>query len=300
MNRILMGCVAAGALSCSANAADMAVKAPPMVAPVLYNWTGWYVGGNIGGAFNNETASELAVSGAGFPILGAGTPLYGGTQNFKLNSSGFIGGAQAGYNWQTSTNTVVGVEADIQGSGLKGSTPCVVVCGTPLVTAPAPAILAAFPVIFGSNSFSHQLDWFGTVRGRVGYTTGGVLFYVTGGLAYGDVERSGSVVGRTTFLGAGTVNAFAGSYNASSTNVGGTIGAGAEAKLSTNWSVKLEYLYADLGKTTDAFSTRYTTAGGGAVLGTVAATRTDTSTNRYNIIRVGLNYKFGGPVVAKY
>jgi outer membrane immunogenic protein len=94
-----------------------------------------------------------------------------------------------------------------------------------------------FPVMFASNSASFSLDWFGTVRGRFGYSSGPALFYVTGGLAYGEVKTSAAVAGRTIFAGTGTtVNNFSGSFNDSSVRTGWTLGAGIEAKLFGNWT----------------------------------------------------------------
>jgi outer membrane immunogenic protein len=305
MKKLLIASFALVGFGTQSLAADLAArpytKAPPPVATPIYNWTGFYVGGNVGYGVGRDEASETAVSGAGFPIIGAGTTLYGGTKFFDVSTRGAIGGGQIGYNWQASTAVVLGIEADIQASDIKGSTGCIVTCGTQLVTAPV-GILPFFPVVFTDDSVRHKIDWFGTVRGRLGYSTGPSLFYVTGGLAYGDVQRSGNVVGRTTVIGvpAVTINSFAGSYNVSTVKTGWTIGAGLESKIWNNWSVKAEYLYVDLGSNTDVFNTRYTTGGGGAVVGAVAATRTDTSTNRDHIVRVGLNYHFNPAVVAKY
>jgi outer membrane immunogenic protein len=282
----------------AASAADMAVKARPVVAPV-YVWNGWYAGVNIGYGGGNETDGQNTISGAGFPAgVGAGRPLYGGPTTFKLAPQGVFGGAQAGYNWQTSQHAVFGLEADFQGSAFKDSDPCVLGCGVPLRTTTPPNFLNNFPVIFANDLYTHKIDWFGTVRGRVGYADGPTLIYLTGGLAYGDVERSGNVVGRTTFGGAGTVNTFAGSYNSTSTKIGWTLGGGAEGKLASNpaWSIKGEYLYVDLGSNSDVFNTIFTTGGGGAVAGRVAATRTDTSNNREHLFRLGLNYAFNAGV----
>jgi len=282
----------------SASAADMAVKAPPMAPVPVYDWTGWYVGGNVGGATSSDPSSELAVSGAAFPTLTPGTPLYGGTKTFHIDSSGALGGGQVGYNWQTSAHIVLGVEADIQASNITGSANCVVGCGTPLNTVPGNGFLGGFPVTFSADNVSHTIDWFGTVRGRVGYAAGSWLLYATGGLAYGDVERSGRVAGTTAGFRGGTLNTFAGSYNASTDKTGWTVGAGVETKLGNNWSFKAEYLYVDLGSTTDTFNTVY--AAGGFPAAGVAATRTDSASYRDNIFRVGVNYHFNQAVVAKY
>jgi outer membrane immunogenic protein len=301
VKRIVLACAAFSVMSmASASAADMPLKAPPPIVAPVYNWNGWYVGVNAGVGDGSETASETAISGAGFPLLGAGTVLYGGTNAYPLDPTGAFGGAQVGYNWQTATNVVLGIEADFQGGNIKASKNCVNACNTFLNTVPGNLLLSFFPVTFTGDSFSQRIDWFGTVRGRAGYTTGPALLYVTGGLAYGEVERRGSVAGSTSLLGIIPLNSFAGSYDVTSTRVGWTVGAGLETKVpTTNWSIKFEYLYVDLGTNNDVFNTIYA-PGGNAPAGSVAATRTDTSSNRENIFRVGLNYGFNPAVVARY
>ncbi len=301
MKNSILACVGLVAM-CSAApalAADMAarpLKAAPMI---VYDWTGWYVGGNVGYGGGNNTATDTVISGAAFPVLGAGFPLYGSPDNFRVSPQGVLGGAQAGYNWQSS-NVVFGVEADIQGADTKGSNNCILACNTPLITSPAAGILAFFPVVFSRDSYSQKIDWFGTVRGRLGYANGGTMVYVTGGLAYGDAERAGAVNGITLNPGGTTRNTFAGSYDNSSTKVGWTAGFGGEAKWfsNPNWSVKGEYLYVDLGRNSDTFNTLFQ-PGGNPAAG-VAATRTDTSYNREHIIRLGVNYHFNQAVVARY
>jgi outer membrane immunogenic protein len=296
MNKLTLlgGVLAAVTAAGSALAADIRLptKAPPLPAPAAYDWTGFYAGLNIGYGSGTDPTTVSTVSGAGFPFLGAGTPLYGAPATFSPRSSGALGGGQIGYNIQTAPAWLAGIEADIQGSGIKDNTSCIFACGTPIVSA---AAFPGFPSVFSAISAQHDIQWFGTVRGRFGYTGGPVFLYATGGLAYGSVERSGSVAGRTSIGGGpGTLNTFAGSYNINSTNAGWTLGAGVEGKVGGNWSVKAEYLYIDLGRTTDVFNTVYLPGSLLGTPGTVAAVRTDSASYRENIVRVGLNYKFGG------
>ena len=100
---------------------------------------------------------------------------------------GILGGGQVGYNWQ-SGNWVTGFEADIQGTGQRGS-------GT--IFCPA-GVCAVLPV---TASITEKLDWFGTVRGRLGWTvTPEMMIYATGGLAYGELNDGGSITdGVTTY-----------------------------------------------------------------------------------------------------
>jgi outer membrane immunogenic protein len=134
----------------------------------------------------------------------------------RANVNGFIGGGQAGYNWQRGT-WLLGIEADFQGSDERGSGDVCTVAGCPA----------------GSTAFTanYKLDWFGTVRGRVGFLPAErVLLYATGGLAYGHFAADAPLL----------------PLSWGSTRAGWTVGGGVEAAIDHNWSVKLEYLYMDL------------------------------------------------------
>ncbi len=171
MRRIGFALLATIAVIGSAAAADMPVKAPVYKAPVVappYNWTGFYIGGNVGYSWGKQD-----LSAGGVPI---GSP----------NINGVIGGGQIGYNWQIN-QLVLGIEADIQASGQKGD-------GT---FVPGPAALA-LPTI----TYDDKLDWFGTVRGRAGYAiVDRWLAYATGGWAFGGGSISGSTTIPSTFSG---------------------------------------------------------------------------------------------------
>jgi outer membrane immunogenic protein len=250
----------------TASAADMAVKAlPPPVVAAVYNWTGFYVGVNGGYGWEGSTG-DLVGNSAGLGIPGA---IAGGTIPRALNvqPAGWIGGAQAGYNWQWD-HIVLGVEADIQATGIKQS-----------LTIPLTG-LGLLPTL---STGSSELDWFGTVRGRVGYAWNQFMVYGTGGLAYGYVSDRGSVgVVAPPPIGIGT---------SASTRTGWAAGGGFEWAFQPSWSVKGEYLHVDLGSVTSRLL--------------FATSPTDFLDYRFNhtydIVRVGLNYKFGpSAVVAKY
>jgi outer membrane immunogenic protein len=306
MKRMLIGISAAASLlATSALAADLPArtytKAPVYVEPV-YDWTGFYIGGNVGyswGSSNSTVSMSDATSGT---ILNSAIG--------KFNMDGVIGGGQIGYNWQRD-RWVFGLEADIQGSDQKGSTSGVCAGGSATATTlaglssacalghlgdTAPFNVAAFPV---TDSLSEKLEWFGTVRGRIGPTiTPTILAYVTGGLAYGQVNASGSISG-TNIVGPQGVNGstlvpVAGSFSSSSTKVGWTLGAGVEGVISGNWTAKLEYLYIDLGSVSGSFATPLVAPSGAFLTSSYSSHITD------NILRVGVNYRWGGPVIAKY
>ncbi|NOJ41232.1 porin family protein [Bradyrhizobium sp. WSM 1791] len=261
------------AATSAASAADLAArpytKAPAMVEPI-YNWTGFYIGGNVGYSWGRSSDTSTLTNGAG-------TVLF--TSADRANMDGVIGGGQIGYNWQVQ-NWVWGLEADIQGSGQKGGRDFL--CPTGVCTPPF-GVIAVFPGPAVPVSLDQKLEWFGTVRGRVGVlATPRVLFYATGGLAYGEVKT-------TETIGLVPVT-----FSNSDIRVGYTVGAGVEGVIGGNWTAKLEYLWVDLGRTTGSFVTTIPALGGGVLTSNYSSRITD------NIVRVGLNYKFGGPVVAQY
>lgn len=156
---------------------------------------------------------------------------------------GVVGGGQIGYNWQTN-NFVFGIETDFQGANERASSG---------FTVGAPAV---------AGSVTDRLNYFGTVRGRVGLVGWNQwLFYATGGYAYGETE---------TNLAVGLLSA-----NSRSTRSGYTIGGGIEGMIAPNWTAKVEYLYIDFD--------RYNQGIGGFT----TSRRADN-----NIVRVGLNYHF--------
>ena len=213
--QLLLGC-AFGALA----AITPALAAPPAPAPV-YNWTGWYVGGNIGYSWGHGAVNynEPAFGGFGLPTSFSGSN----------NLDGAIGGGQIGYNWQLNNSWVAGLEADLQLSDESGarsfSDPYTFVCNTEGAT--CPGVL--------SGTLRSRIDWFGTVRGRLGWlfnpTT---MVYGTGGLAYGKVSAAGS------FVDTGCTPACAWSFNDEKINIGWTLGGGVEGAIPNTDKLDLE------------------------------------------------------------
>ncbi|MCK1396944.1 porin family protein [Bradyrhizobium sp. 4] len=289
MKRIVIGMAAAMSLfATGALAADLAarpyVKAPVMVDPV-WSWTGFYVGANGGYSWGrSRTDVSYFNSATGAAIV----PPAGSITNASFDMNGGIAGGQAGYNWQ-SANWVYGIEGDLQWSGEKGRAGYSCVIATLAGGACLPGLTFA-PAGLGTATtltVDQHLQWFGTVRGRVGIlATPKVLFYGTGGLAFGEIKTTGTMTG---FTPAGVAIASVGSN--STTRAGWTAGVGVEGKITQNWSAKLEYLYMDLG----TFSSGPFTL---APLSTVSANVSSRFTD--HILRAGINYQFGGPVVARY
>jgi outer membrane immunogenic protein len=283
---IAAAAIAAMAVIPAASGADLAprpyIKAPAMVE--VWNWTGFYIGGNAGYSWgrSNTTATFFnTITGA--PIV----PPAGSITGRSFDMNGAIAGGQIGYNWQAS-NWVWGLEADAQWSGERGSSAylCAPTSVAGGVCLPGLTFLPAGAT--GTNlALDQSLEWFGTVRGRAGWLASPqVLLYATGGLAYGSIKSSGTLTG---FTPNGTPVVAVGS--SSDIRFGWTVGAGVEGMITRNWTAKLEYLYMDLGN----FSAgTFTLAPAVAIGGRVDANFRD------HILRVGLNYKFDGPVVARY
>jgi outer membrane immunogenic protein len=180
--------------------------------------------------------------------------------------NGVLGGAQIGYNSQMQ-NWLVGLEADFQGTGQSS---------THSFTCPAGVCTAgALPV-----TLRQQLDFFGTVHARAGVVVAPtVLLYATGGLAYGQVDSNTTLAGAT---------------RQQNYNPGWTVGGGIEAAMGGGWSARVEYLYLDLGRVSGVFASAVIAPGGATLVSSFNSRVTD------SIVRAGLNYKFGGPVIAKY
>ena len=277
MKKFLLGLIGAIAVAAPVAAADLPAraytKAPAYIDPAS-NWTGFYLGLNAGGAWGHSDATTTTVfSPTGF-FATTSPPAIAIAGAQRINTSGFTGGLTAGYNWQAS-NIVFGLESDFNYFGLRGSS---------RTTALYPCCA---PTNFTVNS-SISSDWLITLRPRVGIAAHNWLFYVTGGLAVANLK------GGFTFIDT-SVPPVTESASISKTKAGWTVGAGTEYALAMGWSVKAEYLYVDLGRET---TTSTNLASTGATFPTNVFTHSVDL--RSNIVRVGLNYKLGGPILARY
>jgi outer membrane immunogenic protein len=240
-------------------AADMPVKASPPVRAAIYDWTGFYVGANIGYGIGHDRARQVLDLGGGIVSTTFVDP--------AVAPRGAVGGLQIGYNWQGGRNWLVGFEADLQGTNQSGTSCAPVVCLSQIVggVSSTRALTA-----------TQQLDWFGTLRGRVGAVNNNILFYATGGAAFGRVKETMA----ENLTGNGPANF---TTNITTFNQTGWVaGGGIEAAFAGNWTAKAEYLYLDLGTIQSSFND-----------GT-PSTINNTSTVRDHIFRAGVNYRFAG------
>jgi len=214
MKKFLLATVALVALGATvpALAADLPArtytKAPAYAAP-LYNWTGFYIGGHIGGAFSGDNN-------------------FGGLATGNNNDGRFLGGLQAGYDYQFAPNWVLGIEGQYSWLGSNNN-----------------------GIIFpGGFVYTNNQRALGSVTGRVGYTWGPALLYVKGGYAFSDNNES------VTSGGVAIPFAFTGGHRD-----GYTVGTGLEYMFTQNWSAKVEYQYYNFGNSTFVTPTALTQFG---------------------------------------
>jgi outer membrane immunogenic protein len=294
---VLIGGIAAIVFGQIASAADLPRKTPAYTPPPLltHNWTGLYVGGNVGYGWGDNTSGSIAALDPASAIFLNPNYVFSPDQftNAFRQNGGVIGG-QVGFNWQVSPNWVGGLETDFQWSSIRGDASNVLFLNPENIG-------TIFPF---TVSTERKLEWFGTVRGRLGYlVTPDLLIYATGGLAYGKTNMSGSIVNTPAAginnliyiigdngviftcgaLGPAAATCYAGS--GSKTSMGWVAGAGIEYHLIGNLTAKAEYLYIDLGGDTITLTSPPPSSPGVAV---------SYSFNReaINIVRLGVNYKF--------
>jgi outer membrane immunogenic protein len=203
------------------------VRKAPPPAVALYSWTGFYIGAHLGGGWGDKDWVAVGVSPLG-----------------SHDISGFLGGGQVGFNFQMGA-WVFGAEGDFSWANLEGN--------------------HVDTVFFGNNIT--EVDWLGTVTGRLGYAWDRTLVYVKGGGAWAS-DKYTVTVGGLFFAGA------------DATKEGWTIGAGLEYGFAPNWSAKFEYNYLDFG--TDRV--RFVAVAGGSFLRDVD--------QEVHAAKVGINYRF--------
>jgi outer membrane immunogenic protein len=257
-------------------AADMPLKAPEPAMPCV--WCGFYAGGNVGYGFGTTRATGNTFYTGN---LGGSTQGTTGLWTLSDNLTGVLGGGQVGYNFQINPTTIVGFELDVQAAGLASAGNVAI----PLTVLGANGLQSHS----GFASTSERLDWFGTLRGRLGGTpfNPDVMLYATGGIAVGHVK--GALSYSEFFPSNGGLVVGAGEFNA--IRLGWTAGAGIEWApiMFRGWSLKAEYLYTELGGI-DAKVPVNTLAAGPANPPTFIASQS--SLNRFSIVRVGVNYHF--------
>ena len=216
MNRVLLAgtaMIAALNLVPAAQAAD--------IAPAIYDWTGFYVGANAGAAFNSSSVTnDLYVERTDTPFEGFRNSIDGG-------QTAFTAGGLLGYNYQIG-QMVLGAETDFNYLGFSEKN----------VNHFNYLNMPEYPY---STETSFEADWFGTIRGRIGFALDNVMFYGTGGAAYGHM------VGSAKYTNEWRAETQTFKASAAEVNWGWTVGAGVEYGID-RWRLGIEYLYLDLGE----------------------------------------------------
>lgn len=287
MKKIVLNLMAISSV-CSIGIAYSGTMGPTNLSP---SWTGFYVGANVGGWWsqNNSVDMDGAVSFSTPLFLPTSASIANalaavGTNDLSMNSSGFIGGGQVGYNFEYNPQVVLGVNADIDGLTQSDNK----------VTVNNVVGIPGFPLesYAATVSVNKNINWLGTVRGRLGYLYNpAFLLYGTGGFAYGGVSLNTSIAA-TESLGLPGYLPIAAQNKVNSTQIGWTAGGGVEWMFRPHWSASVEYTYYDLGTINNnvALSQITPLTIPPAVVG--AAIVNTASRFSVGAIRVGLNYLF--------
>jgi outer membrane immunogenic protein len=232
-----------------ASAADLPArsytKAPVMAAPV-YDWAGFYIGLNGGGASSHECLTIFSDAGA---------PVFPNSEGCH-SATGTLAGGQIGYRWQL-TNWVFGIEAQGDWADLTGSNG---------------SLTAIIPY-----TNQTKIGAIGLFTGQVGYAWNNVLWYAKGGAAV-TANQYKSFFTATNIV-----------FNqANETRLGGAVGTGIEFGFAPNWSVAVEYDHLYMGNNSVTFP-----------MSAIAVTRGDNISQDVDMGTVRVNYRFGGPIVAK-
>ena len=264
----------------AATAADLPVKALPPIAPI-FNWTGFYIGGNVGGEWGHYSD----------PFAAGGTTAFGVTAPavtipLASNPSSFTGGGQIGYRWQQpGSQWVGGVEADFNWVDLK-STQTLTAAQLP------PTNLTFVP----GDSLLAKTNFQSSIRGSLGLTFDRLLWYFTSGVAFANTQASANFIPTT----AAGIAFPASSGSQTKTLVGGTIGTGLAYAVDKNWDIGGEYRFTSYASSDFGLGSVAAIGTPGGLFATVpASTHLNLTTNE---VRFRVNYRFdwAAPVVAKY
>lgn len=226
-----------------------------------FSWTGFYIGGNVGGG---STSNDFRLAPSD-PIIAAGLSQFvSGSVRADLDRTSFVGGGQAGFNWQFARHVVVGVEADANWGTFSTSR------STAIINGPAARIV---PFNNPPTVNDATMDFFSTWRGRVGYTENNWLLFGTAGLAVTEFKsQTNFSVQQAPFF----VEIARPAGNVSTTRYGLAVGGGVEYLFGPHLSAKAEYEYIDFGTLTYNLG---------------PSSDTLSVQTRLHILRAGLNYK---------
>jgi outer membrane immunogenic protein len=290
MKRSVLGLLATSAMSLvfqPASAADLPArvyKAPPVVVPApVYNWTGFYVGVHGGGAWTRDKWGDPSSNCFSVTEFGGYAEIACANDQGSHNAKGALGGVQAGFNLQTG-NFVFGIEGQFSFSSLKGDH-----------SRSASAVIDrdGLSTLTGLSTRVRDL---GTIAGRFGVVagaSGAVLLFVKGGAAFADDKFTATVTGTCNVNDQCNINPdFTATWSGKQFRWGWMAGFGGEAKLTQNVSIKAEYNFLDLGRRD------LTLVGEICSPVCVSSGRTFSIDQNIHLVKVGINYSFGGAAVS--
>jgi outer membrane immunogenic protein len=216
MNKLVVAAVSLSALAVPAVAADLSVRTPVYkapVPPVSSNWSGFYVGGHAGFMWGRSTVFD-----------------EGNLLEKNAPTNGFVGGALAGVNWQTGA-WVLGLEGDFGWTNARGNGTGGNDGGGGGGGSGGGSGGSGEETVRGNH---YSFNWTSHIRGRIGYATSNVLWFVAGGVALADFDYTERVSGITT----------------GSVFTGWTLGGGADIAINPSWIARVEYLHDDFGDKT--------------------------------------------------
>jgi len=233
----------------AASAADLGAPAAPVApGPLPFNWSGFYIGGNIGGAWGHNDFANVANADLFPPFLaitGVVPDRFTTLPGIATNGNGFLGGGQIGLNWQFDELIVFGIEGDVQATSLKtaGNVTAVDPTGTG----------ASFSATYAMN-----MEWVATVRARVGVTWDRLMVYATGGAAFGGSQLTTLLTRVDPPASLFNLPGPTGITSSTGAETGWTAGAGVEWAFTPYLSLGVQYLHIDLGSQTLAIGTTST------------------------------------------
>lgn len=252
-------------LTTAAAAASLAVlgTAAPALAQEASPWSGFYVGGNLGGSWGDTSATVVTSPGTGTPALPAvDASAINAASHSSSNKTAFTGGVEGGYNYR-SGDWLFGIETDWGVMNLSET-----------ATSTTNAAIAITPPVTYTIHQRVSTDWIWTLRPRIGIITDQWLFYATAGMAVANIKSS-------TQYDDTRASATSLTLPVNGSKTGWTAGLGGAYAFTPNWSIKGEWLYADFGHVSGAA----TSANGFVTVSTQASVKA-------NMFRMGVDYRF--------
>jgi outer membrane immunogenic protein len=238
-------------------------KAPPPVVAAAFDWSGFYIGANGGGAWSHK-CWDINPFTIFNPVIG---PLVFAGPEGCHTADGATAGGQIGYRWQRAS-FVFGVEAQGNWANLTGSNP-------------------SQNLLFAGIANRSKIDGIGLFTGQVGYAWNAFLLYVKGGAAVVGDKYDSFLTAPLGPLPTGFIT-----DRGSETRWGGVVGIGGEFSFTRNWSFAMEYDHLFMGAR-DVFMT-YDPAF------VAALNHSEHIRQDVDMVTARINYRFGGPVVARY